>query len=84
MRDNNEREIRRIRNNIKYVRDNKKLFKKKYHLATTWLQNIVVAWLQNFLKITSQVMLLILWFGGIKLHIRSFTTPNINALTNMV
>ena len=44
-----EREIRRIRNNIKYVRDNKKLFlKKKYHLATAWLQNIVVAWLQNF------------------------------------
>ena len=44
-----EREIRRIRNNIKYVGDNKKLFKKKkYHLAIAWLQNIVVAWLQNF------------------------------------
>ena len=55
-----EREVRRIRNSIKYVRDNKKLFKKKYHLATTWLQNIAVAWLQIFFKITSQVMLLIL------------------------
>ena len=29
-------------------------------------------------------MLLILWFDGIKLHIGSFTTPNTNALTNMV
>ena len=79
-----EREIRRIRNNIKYVRYNKKLFLKKYHVATAWLQNIAVVWLQNFLKITSQVMLLILWFDGIKLHIGSFTTPNTKALTNMV
>ena len=61
-----------------------KLFLKKYHLATAWLKNMAIAWLQNFLKITSQVMLLILWFDGIKLHIGSFTTPNINALTNMV
>lgn len=48
MRDNKkklfrEREIRRIRNNIKYARDNKKLILKKYHLATAWLQNITVA-----------------------------------------
>ena len=62
----------------------KNYFKKKYHAATAWLQNIAVVWLQNFLKITSQVMLLILWFDGVKLHIGSFTTPNTNALTNMV
>ena len=66
------------------MRNNKKTILKKYHLATAWLKNMAIAWLQNFLKITSQLMLLILWFDGIKFHIWSFTTPNTNALTNMV
>ena len=47
-----EREIRRIRNNIKYVGDNKKLFKKKkipscYCLVAKYCCSLVAKFLKN-------------------------------------
>ena len=46
MRDNKERnervEKRRIRNNIKEMRDNKKIFKKIYYFAKNYLKKYII------------------------------------------
>lgn len=65
-------------------RDNKKLILKKIPSCYCLVAKYYCSLVAIFLKITSQVMLLILWFDGIKLHIGSFTTPNTTALPNMV
>jgi len=77
MRDNNERneraEKRRIRNNIKEMRDNKKIFKKIYYFAKNYLKkkyylavkcygNWVVKYFKNSLSGKDSF----LWFDSIK------------------